>query len=74
MCSGTGDSRICRRATIALLTNLQPVVTVALAWVLLHEPLPAGFAFSSALVLGGVWITQSAGGRPPEPAPAEIAP
>jgi drug/metabolite transporter (DMT)-like permease len=61
-------------STVALLTNLQPVVTVALAWVLLHEPLPAGFALSSALVLGGVWITQSAIGRPLEPAPAEIAP
>jgi drug/metabolite transporter (DMT)-like permease len=46
-------------STVALLTNLQPLVTVALAWWLLHEPLPAGFALSTALVLGGVWLTRS---------------
>ncbi len=45
-------------ATVALLTNLQPPVTVAMAWALLHEPLPAGFALSAALVLGGVWLAQ----------------
>ena len=46
-------------STVALLTNVQPLVTVALAWWLLHEALPAGFALSTALVLGGVWLTRS---------------
>lgn len=45
-------------ATVALVTNLQPVVAVAMAWVFLREPLPAGFVVSTALVLGGVWLTQ----------------
>jgi len=36
-------------------------VTAAMAWALLHEALPAGFALSTALVLGGVWLAQSAG-------------
>ena len=45
---------------VALLTNLQPLVTATLAWALLHEALPAGFALSTALVLGGVWLAQSA--------------
>jgi drug/metabolite transporter (DMT)-like permease len=49
--------------SVALLTNLQPVVTAALAWLLLREVLPAGFALSSALVLGGVWLTQAAARR-----------
>jgi drug/metabolite transporter (DMT)-like permease len=45
-------------ATVALLTNLQPVITVAMAWVFLRERVPAGFALSAALVLVGVWLTQ----------------
>jgi drug/metabolite transporter (DMT)-like permease len=45
-------------ASVAMLTNLQPPVTAALAWALLHEPLPAGFVLSAALVLGGVWFAQ----------------
>jgi drug/metabolite transporter (DMT)-like permease len=49
-----------RPVTVTLLTNLQPIVTVALAWVILHERLPAGFALSAMLVLGGVWVAQSA--------------
>lgn len=49
-----------KAGTVALMTNLQPVVTAAMAWVILHEPLPAGFALSAALVLGGVWIAQRA--------------
>jgi drug/metabolite transporter (DMT)-like permease len=47
-------------SSVALLTNLQPIVTAALAWALLREPLPGGFALSSALVLVGVWMTQAA--------------
>jgi drug/metabolite transporter (DMT)-like permease len=50
-----------RPHSMALLTNLQPLVTAAMAWALLHEALPAGFALSTALVLGGVWLAQSAG-------------
>lgn len=57
-------------ASVALLTNLQPPVTVAMAWALLHEPLPAGFALSAVLVLAGVWITQSA---PRGACPVELA-
>ncbi|MBI1798327.1 MAG: DMT family transporter, partial [Candidatus Eisenbacteria bacterium] len=45
-------------ATVAMLTNIQPLVTVALAVAILHESVPAGFALSTALVLGGVWLTQ----------------
>jgi len=52
--------RYLKSATVAMLTNLQPVVAAALAWALLHEPLPPSFALSLALVLGGVWLTQSA--------------
>ena len=49
-------------------TNVQPVVTAAMAWAFLREPLPAGFALSSALVLGGVWIAQPR--QAPEEGPA----
>jgi drug/metabolite transporter (DMT)-like permease len=45
-------------ATVALLTNLQPVVTVAMAWLFLGEALPGGFVLSTALVIGGVWLAQ----------------
>lgn len=45
--------------TVALLTNVQPVVTVAMARLFLKEPLPAGFALCSVLVLCGVWFTQA---------------
>jgi drug/metabolite transporter (DMT)-like permease len=71
--------------TVAMLTNVQPIVTAAMAWLFLHEALPAGFALSTALVLGGVWLTRVAGapaglatvpemregasGNPPEPGP-----
>ena len=48
-----------RPTSIALLTNLQPVVTAVMAWALLHEALPPGFALAAALVLGGVWLAQS---------------
>jgi drug/metabolite transporter (DMT)-like permease len=47
--------------TVAMLTNLQPVVTAVLAWLFLHESLPAGFAVSTALVLGGVWLVRGGG-------------
>ena len=59
-----------RAHTVALLTNLQPLVTAAMAWALLHEALPAGFALSTALVLGGVWLAQS-GAKPPPGAPLD---
>jgi len=49
-----------KSSSVAMLTNLQPVVAAALAWALLHEPLPPSFALSLALVLGGVWLTQAA--------------
>jgi drug/metabolite transporter (DMT)-like permease len=49
--------------SVALLTNLQPVVTALMARLILHESLPAGFALSTALVLGGVWLAQSGSAR-----------
>jgi drug/metabolite transporter (DMT)-like permease len=57
-------------ATVALLTNVQPLVTVALAAALLHEPVPAGFALSTGLVLAGVWLAQSGRFRTTSPASA----
>jgi drug/metabolite transporter (DMT)-like permease len=48
-----------RSSTVAMLTNLQPVVAAAMAWAILHERLPAAFGVSLALVIGGVWLTQS---------------
>jgi drug/metabolite transporter (DMT)-like permease len=62
-----------RAGSVALITNVQPVVTAALAWLILREPLPAGFALSSVLVLGGVWITQSARALAPLAAAEESA-
>ncbi len=60
-----------KSSTVAMLTNLQPVVAAALAWALLHEALPPSFGVSLALVLGGVWLTQSARfSRPAAPAAA----
>lgn len=46
-------------ASVAIMTNLQPLFTVAMAWVFLHEPLPAGFVVPTVLVLAGVWLTQA---------------
>lgn len=46
--------------TVALMTNVQPVVAAAMAWFFLHERLAPGFAVSAALVIGGVWIAQRA--------------
>ena len=60
-----------RPVATAVWSNLQPPVTAIMAWALLHEPLPAGFLFSGALVLGGVWTAQRAG---PQPGPAPGAP
>lgn len=57
-------------STVALLTNLQPVVTAAMAWLFLGELLPGGFVLSTAMVLAGVWLTQSTLGRRPSPARA----
>ena len=47
-----------KTTTVATITNLQPLVAAALAWVFLREPLPAGFLLSMGLVLGGVWLTR----------------
>ena len=61
--------------TVAVLTNLQPILTAAMAWLFLHEPLPSGFAISTALVLGGVWLARSrimvVAAETPEPEPAQ---
>jgi len=48
-----------KTATVAMITNLQPLVTAAMAWVFLRERLPAGFILSTALVLLGVWLTRA---------------
>jgi drug/metabolite transporter (DMT)-like permease len=47
-----------KAATVAMLTNLQPIVAAVLARVILGERLPPAFAVSAALVLGGVWLTR----------------
>ena len=47
-----------KAATVAMLTNLQPIVAAGMAWVFLHEVLPAGFLLSTLLVLSGVWLTR----------------
>ena len=52
-----------RPVATAVWSNLQPPTTAIMAWALLHEPLPAGFLLSAALVLGGVWIAQGAEAR-----------
>lgn len=62
--------------TVAMLTNVQPVVTAGMAWLFLREALPAGFALSTALVLGGVWLTrvgEAAVGPPAASSTAEPA-
>ena len=57
-------------ASVAVLTNLQPVVTVAMAWLFLREALPAGFVLSTVLVLAGVWLAQQGAMRAALPAAA----
>lgn len=47
-----------KAATVAMLTNLQPLVAAGMAWVFLHEVLPAGFLLSTLFVLAGVWLTR----------------
>lgn len=47
-----------KAATLATVTNLQPIITAGLAWLFLHERLPAGFLLSMALVLTGIWLTR----------------
>ena len=44
--------------TVAMVTNLQPLVTATLAWLILHERLSPSFFVSMALVLVGVWLTR----------------
>jgi len=53
-----------RPVATAVWSNLQPPTTAIMAWALLHEPLPAGFLLSAALVLGGVWTAQGARAQP----------
>jgi len=53
-----------KAATIAMITNIQPLVTAALAFVLLHEALPGGFVLSTVLVLAGVWLTRTGAAEP----------
>jgi drug/metabolite transporter (DMT)-like permease len=53
-----------RPAATAVWSNLQPPTTAVMARLLFHEPLPAGFLLSAALVLGGVWIAQGPRPRP----------
>ena len=57
-----------------MLTNVQPLVTATMARAFLSEPLPAGFALSSALVLGGVWLTQAGETRRAKPLDANARP
>jgi drug/metabolite transporter (DMT)-like permease len=43
---------------VAVFTNLQPVATVALAWLLLGEPVSVSVAIAAALILAGVSLVQ----------------
>jgi drug/metabolite transporter (DMT)-like permease len=43
---------------VAIWSNLQPVLTAPLAWLLLGDPLGAGLLAGGAMVLGGVLLTQ----------------
>ncbi len=54
-------------ATVAMITNVQPIVTAAMAWAFLGERLPAGFILSTACVLVGVWMTRLAVPEPVAP-------
>ncbi len=56
-------------ATVAMITNLQPIVTAVMARLFLGELLPGGFIVSTALVLAGVWLTRT--GTPEAPAAVE---
>lgn len=53
-------------ATVAMITNLQPIVTAAMARMFFGEILPAGFIVSTVLVLAGVWLARI-GAPEPEP-------
>jgi drug/metabolite transporter (DMT)-like permease len=43
---------------VAVWSNLQPVLTAPLAWLLLGDPLGAGLLGGGAMVLSGVLLTQ----------------
>ena len=43
---------------VAVFTNLQPLVTALLAWLVLGEPLTWHFVGATACVLGGVWMAE----------------
>jgi drug/metabolite transporter (DMT)-like permease len=43
---------------VAIWSNLQPVLTAPLAWLLLGDPLGAGLVAGGAMVLSGVLLTQ----------------
>jgi drug/metabolite transporter (DMT)-like permease len=43
---------------VAVFTNLQPVATVALAWLILGEPIRMPILIATALILGGVALVQ----------------
>jgi drug/metabolite transporter (DMT)-like permease len=43
---------------VAVYSNLQPVFTAALAWLLYGEPITATFLVGGAMVLAGVVLTE----------------
>ncbi len=43
---------------VAVFTNLQPLVTALLAWLVLGEPLTLHFVVATGAVLAGVWIAE----------------
>jgi drug/metabolite transporter (DMT)-like permease len=52
---------------VAIWSNLQPVLTALLAWVIQGEPLAPTFVAGGAMVLAGVLLTQQAGSGAPAP-------
>ena len=53
--------RFIAAAEVAVFINLTPVVAVCAAFVLLGERLTAGQALAAAVVVAGVWLTNSGG-------------
>jgi drug/metabolite transporter (DMT)-like permease len=46
---------------VAVFSNLQPLATAVLGWLLLHEPIGWGVVIGGGLVLAGVWRVQRSG-------------
>jgi drug/metabolite transporter (DMT)-like permease len=57
---------------VAIFANLQPVATVALAWIFLGESLDPTLAVATLAILAGVTLVQRSPAAPPSPAATAI--